>query len=166
MAAAKREVSVVSPYFVPRKSGIRFFSELQSRGVDVTIITNSLAANNQFTVHSGYSPARKPLLRAGVALYEVRPDAEVQGSEYVDNSGGRATLHTKAFIVDRERLFIGSFNFDPRSANINTEMGVFIDDPGLAAVIDALDDRPGSPPPPRIGLLGPGRPEARCTLGC
>jgi putative cardiolipin synthase len=132
MTAATREVMVVSPYFVPRKRGIEVLSDLRARGVDVTIITNSLAANNQFTVHSGYVPSRKPLLRAGVEIYEVRPDAEVRGTEYVDASEALTTLHTKAFIVDRERVFIGSFNFDPRSANINTEMGVIIDDPELA----------------------------------
>lgn len=132
LVAANRDVLVISPYFVPRKGGIEVFSEIRARGVDVTIITNSLAANNQFTVHSGYAPSRKPLLRNGIDIYEVRPDAEVRGTEYVDSSDARATLHTKAFIVDRERVFIGSFNFDPRSANINTEMGVIIDDPELA----------------------------------
>ncbi len=132
LRAAAREVLIVSPYFVPRKSGIEAFSNMQRRGVDVTIVTNSLAANNQFTVHGGYAPSRKPLLKNGVQIFEVRPDAEVLGTEYVDSDNGRATLHTKAFIVDRERVFIGSFNFDPRSANINTEMGVIINDANLA----------------------------------
>ena len=71
-------------------------------------------------------------MKNGVQIFEVRPDAEVLGTEYVDSDNGRATLHTKAFIVDRERVFIGSFNFDPRSANINTEMGVIINDANLA----------------------------------
>lgn len=132
LAGASREVEIISPYFVPRKTGIDAIAAIKQRGIDVTVITNSLAANNQFTVHSGYAPSRKPLLRLGVKLYEVRPDATVSGTEYVDSDEARATLHTKAFIVDRERTFIGSFNFDPRSANINTEMGVIIDDPGMA----------------------------------
>lgn len=123
---AKKEVLIISPYFVPRKSGVEFFSALQKSGVNVTIITNSLAANNQKTVHGGYAPSRKPLLEAGVKIYEVRPDAGVSGSEYVAGSAARATLHTKAFMVDRHDIFIGSFNFDPRSANINTELGVII----------------------------------------
>jgi putative cardiolipin synthase len=131
LKSAKKEVVIVSPYFVPLKSGIEGLSELQASGVDVTIITNSLAANNQFTVHSGYKPSRKPLLENGVKIYEVRPDAHVSGTEFVDASGAKATLHTKAFIVDREQVFIGSFNFDPRSANINTELGVIIHDPDL-----------------------------------
>lgn len=131
ITTAQDEVLIVSPYFVPRKGGIEALSQLQASGVDVTIVTNSLAANNQFTVHSGYAPSRKPLLKSSVEIYEVRPDAEVAGNEYVNSEGGRATLHTKAFIVDQRHVFIGSFNFDPRSANINTEMGVIIEDEEL-----------------------------------
>ena len=77
-------------------------------------------------------PARRPLLRAGVRLYEVRADAQISGSGHNANAGASATLHTKAFIVDRKELFIGSFNFDPRSVNLNTELGVLIRDPALA----------------------------------
>ena len=132
LGSATEEAIIVSPYFVPLKSGIEAISELQASGVDVTIITNSLAANNQFTVHSGYSPSRKPLLEAGVKIWEVRPDATVAGTEFIDASGAKATLHTKAFIVDRREIFIGSFNFDPRSANINTELGVVIKDPEMS----------------------------------
>jgi putative cardiolipin synthase len=134
LRSAEDELIIVSPYFVPRKSGIESIAETQKSGVDVTVITNSLAANNQFTVHAGYAPSRKPLLENGVKLYEMRPDADVAGAEFVAYSGARATLHTKAFIVDRKSVFIGSFNFDPRSININTEMGVIIHDPKLAAI--------------------------------
>jgi putative cardiolipin synthase len=127
LQSAQEEVIVVSPYFVPLKTGIRFFSELEARGVEVTIVTNSLAANNQVTVHGGYAPSRKPLLRSGVRIYEVRPDAEIAGSEIVAASGAKSTLHTKAFFVDGKKTFIGSFNFDPRSANLHTESGVLIE---------------------------------------
>jgi putative cardiolipin synthase len=91
-------------------------------------------------VHGGYAPSRKPLLRVGVKIYEVRPDAEVSGSEIVAASGAKSTLHTKAFIVDRKELFIGSFNFDPRSANINTELGVIIKSPEMAEVFAEIID--------------------------
>ena len=131
LSKTREEVIIVSPYFVPLKEGIKGLSELAARGIDVTVITNSLAANNQFTVHAGYKPARKPLVEAGVNILEVRPDAHIQGTEFVDATGATATLHTKAYIVDREQVFIGSFNFDPRSANLNTEMGVIIHDPDL-----------------------------------
>jgi len=132
LLSAKSEAIIISPYFVPRKSGIEAISELQRSGVDVTIVTNSLAANNQSSVHGGYAPSRKPLLKSGVKIYEVRPDADVSRTELVASSGAKATLHTKAFIIDRRELFIGSFNFDPRSANINTELGVIIRSPEMA----------------------------------
>jgi putative cardiolipin synthase len=138
--SAQRELIIISPYFVPLKSGIEGLAALEERGVEVTVITNSLAANNQFTVHGGYAPSRKPLLQAGVEIYEVRPDADVAGTEFVDATGAKATLHTKAYIVDDEHLFIGSFNFDPRSADLNTELGVIIHDPELAMIFAVLID--------------------------
>jgi putative cardiolipin synthase len=137
LLAAEQEALVISPYFVPRKSGIEGFSELAARGIDVIVVTNSLAANNQSTVHGGYAPSRKPLLRNGVRLYEVRADSDVAGSEVVATGDTRSTLHTKAFIVDEREIFIGSFNFDPRSANINTEMGVIIRSPDIASDLAA-----------------------------
>ncbi|MEL7451669.1 MAG: phospholipase D family protein [Pseudomonadota bacterium] len=144
LQSATTEAIVVSPYFVPRKSGVEWFVAMADRGVQVTIVTNSLAANNQFAVHGGYAPSRKPLLAGGVEIFEVRPDADVAGAEIVAASGAKATLHTKAFLVDNREVFIGSFNFDPRSANINTESGVIIRSPELAlafekGVREALD---------------------------
>ena len=146
ISGAQSEVVIVSPYFVPLKSGVAFLSELAARGVDVSVVTNSLAATNHSVVHSGYVPFRKSLLESGVKLYEVRPDAVVAGTERSGldlDRGGRgaaiATLHTKAFAVDRQHLFIGSFNWDPRSIDINTELGVIIDSPPLAgAAVERL----------------------------
>jgi putative cardiolipin synthase len=135
LLGAEREVLIVSPYFVPRKNGIQAFTDLHESGVEISVITNSLAANNQSSVHGGYAPARKPLLEEGIKLFEARPDIEVRGTEYIDASNARATLHTKAYVVDREHVFIGSFNFDPRSANLNTELGVIINDPELGGYI-------------------------------
>lgn len=132
LASAKDNVIVISPYFVPRKSGVEGFTALRNSGVDVTIVTNSLAANNQFSVHGGYAPSRKPLLENGIKIYEVRSDADVAGAELITYGGAKATLHTKAFLVDDREVFIGSFNFDPRSANINTESGVIIRSTKLA----------------------------------
>lgn len=136
LSGAEDEILLISPYFVPLRSGIDALARLEERGVDVIVVTNSLAANNQFAVHGGYAPSRKPLLRAGVELYEVRRDASFAGQELVAASGGKATLHTKAFAVDRREVFIGSFNFDPRSAYINTELGVIIRSPEMAAALD------------------------------
>lgn len=133
LSTVERELMIVSPYFVPQKELTQGLIDATNDGIEVSVLTNSLAANNQKTVHGGYAPSRKPLLKAGVILYEVRPDAQVAGTEFVDASSARATLHTKAYVLDRREVFIGSFNFDPRSAFINTEMGVLIDDPQLGA---------------------------------
>ncbi|GAB5414838.1 MAG: phospholipase D family protein [Congregibacter sp.] len=133
LATAEKEVILISPYFVPGEIGVKTLAEAQARGIQVTVVTNSLAANNQFTVHAGYAPRRKALLKAGVRLFEVRPDAQFSGQDLVAASSAKSTLHTKAFVVDDREMFIGSFNFDPRSANINTEVGVVIRSPELAA---------------------------------
>ena len=134
LKTATEEMILVSPYFVPLRSGITALSNVQKRGVDVKVITNSLSANNQFTVHGGYMPSRKPLLRNGVEIYEVRRDAHFSGQDLVAASGAKSTLHTKAYVIDRRELFVGSFNFDPRSANINTEMGVIIKSEEMASL--------------------------------
>ncbi len=132
LISAKKEIVIVSPYFVPRKTGIDGLIEIRRRGVEITIVTNSLAANNQAAVHGGYAPARKALLKEGIRIFEIRADARVSGSEIIATSSARATLHTKSFLVDRDKLFIGSFNFDPRSAYINTELGVIIESSEIA----------------------------------
>jgi putative cardiolipin synthase len=124
---------------------VEFLSELQTSGVQVNIITNSFAANNHAIVHSGYMPSRKPLLKAGVRIFEARADATVVGVDRGGSGAALATLHTKAFLIDRELLFLGSFNWDPRSVYINTELGVLIDSPDIGARVGrqldmALDD--------------------------
>jgi putative cardiolipin synthase len=139
--SAQEELLLVSPYFVPRKSGVEGFQKLRDEGLRVRVITNSLASTNHNIVHTGYAPSRKPLLKMGVELYEVRPDVPVRGSEKVGTVSAEGSLHTKAFIVDRQKLFVGSFNFDPRSANLNTELGVIIDSPEMAGpAVDWVDE--------------------------
>ena len=129
---AKNELIIISPYFVPRKRGIQLIKELRDAGIEVTIITNSLASTNHPVVHSGYAPSRVPLLKLGVKIYETKKDVIVPGVTRMESDDTEGTLHTKAFIVDREKVFIGSFNWDPRSVNINTEMGVIIESDVLA----------------------------------
>ncbi len=131
--SATEELIVVSPYFIPLKDTIDELIAIDQSGVRIIIVTNSLTANNHLLVHSGYAPIRKPLLRGGVEMFEARYDIEVAGSQYVATEKTLTTLHTKAFIVDREKIFVGSFNFDPRSAYINTESGVIIDSPEIVA---------------------------------
>jgi len=126
LGSAKKEIVIVSPYFVPRKAGEVSFKEVIDKGIKISVVTNSLAANNHATVHSGYVPSRKPLLEIGVDLYEVKANARLSGVDRGGNGAALATLHTKAYLVDDDTFFLGSFNFDPRSAYINTELGVII----------------------------------------
>jgi putative cardiolipin synthase len=130
IGSAQHKALLISPYFVPGDAGTRGFSRLSARGVQVGVLTNSLASNDVAAVHSGYMHYRKPLLEAGVQLYEMKPFDKGEKSSLFGSSG--ASLHTKAFIIDDSRGFVGSFNLDPRSAYLNTEMGVLFDDPVLA----------------------------------
>ena len=109
---------------------------MRARGVDVEVLTNSLAATDVLAVHSGYASHRKPLLQAGVVLYELKPGGTRDSSSLFGSSG--ASLHTKAFSVDGDTGFIGSFNMDPRSVSLNTEMGVLFRDADTAAALERV----------------------------
>lgn len=122
---ATSEVIVLSPYFVPGDDGVEFWGSIAAKGVRVMIITNSLAANNHTSVHSGYAKYRKNLIRAGVELYEARASAVSEASEGAEQAQSM-TMHTKAMLFDRERFFVGSLNLDPRSIEINSEMGMVV----------------------------------------
>ena len=124
---------LISPYFVPGKQGTRQLLELVRKGVDVRVVTNSLAANDVPAVHAGYARYRKPLLDGGVKLYELRAQGHPGTAGLFGSSG--ASLHTKAFVIDGHHGFIGSFNLDMRSATLNTEMGVLFDDAGLGSAL-------------------------------
>ena len=122
------EVLVISPYFVPGDVGLAFWRRLVEEGRRVVVLTNSLAANNHTAVHSAYRRYRKDLVRAGVELYEIRAYIGGSGSEK-----SALTLHTKAMMIDSRKLFVGSLNLDPRSIEINSEMGLVIDSEELVA---------------------------------
>ena len=129
-----KELDLISPYFVPGKAGTQAFADLAHKGVGVRILTNALEATDVAAVHAGYAKWRKPLLEAGVLLYESRRSWEAgDAREQPGRFGSSASsLHAKTFAVDDQRIFVGSFNFDPRSIELNTEMGLVIDSPALA----------------------------------
>lgn len=131
LQATRHKALLISPYFVPGDEGTEGFTALVARGATVGIVTNSLAANDVAAVHSGYMHYRAPLLRGGVHLYELKAHGGTDAGGLFGSSG--ASLHTKAFVLDDARGFVGSFNLDPRSAYLNTEMGVLFDDDVLAA---------------------------------
>jgi cardiolipin synthase C len=135
----KDELFIISPYFVPGDTGVDWLGGLVKRGVRVTVLTNSLAATDVGAVHAGYQRYRKPLLEAGVRLYELKPEAIEHEREKRAGgiTGSRASLHAKTFIFDRSAVFIGSLNLDPRSIQLNTEIGLVCESAPLA---ESLDD--------------------------
>lgn len=140
VSGADDEVLIVSPYFVPRREGVAFLSSLVRTGVRVLVITNSLASTNHASVHAAYGRYRKPLLRQGIELYEL---SSLAAGSALPTRQLRLTLHSKVAVVDRRDVFVGSFNLDPRSLFINTEMGLGVDAPSLAedmaaAILEAL----------------------------
>lgn len=130
LKTARRKALLISPYFVPGDTGTAGLADLARPGTEVGVVTNSLAANDVPAVHSGYARYRESLLEHGVHLYEMKSRGHPATVSLFGSSG--ASLHTKAFVVDDMRGFVGSFNLDPRSADLNTEMGVLFEDPAIA----------------------------------
>ncbi|GIU29733.1 phosphatidylserine/phosphatidylglycerophosphate/cardiolipin synthase family protein [Shewanella sp. MBTL60-007] len=136
---AEKEVFIISPYFVPTREGTQNIIEAARAGIDITILTNSLAATDVIAVHAGYRQYRQPLLEAGVKIYEVKANPEQKKASSWTGSS-KSSLHAKTFITDKQSTFVGSFNFDPRSAWLNTEMGLIIDNEQLAGeVVDGIE---------------------------
>ncbi len=146
IAAAKRDVRVEAAYFVPREPAIETLGELGRRGVKVRVLTNALVGNDVVAAQAGYSKRRSEVIRAGVELRELRPDAPAMLSQVSPQArNSRAALHTKAFVVDGETSFVGSFNLDPRSADINSEFGILVRSPAFAKQVEAFLDQGARP---------------------
>ncbi len=142
----EQSVDIVSAYFVPEKKGAERLKNLSADGVKVRVLTNSFQANDVPLVHAFYSKYRQDLLEHDVQLYEFlsRPDAEnlnTNTKELAEKSKvslkglSRSSLHAKLMAIDEKQVFIGSFNFDPRSAYLNTEIGVLLNSPRLAKAV-------------------------------
>lgn len=132
--AIKKELIIISPYFVPGDEGVAFFKRLTDKGVSVKILTNSLSSNDVGIVHAGYSNYRRTLLRNGVELYEM--NKKLTRAQRKDKKGvgvsSKASLHAKVFVLDREQVFIGSLNLDPRSFYENSEIGLVLNSTEIA----------------------------------
>ena len=135
----EQELLIESAYFVPGRAYVPRYAELVDRGVRVRVLTNSLASNDVLAAHAGHAEFREDLLDAGVEIYEMRDDAGTVKQEVLA-AGSRAGLHTKAAVFDNDSIFVGSFNFDPRSGFLNTEAGVYVESPELAAELKAFMD--------------------------
>ncbi len=137
---AQGEVVVVSPYFVPGEKLVTFFGELVAQGIRVRILTNSLAANDVGLVHAGYIRYREALIRSGVEMYEFKPSPNqiTRNKKWIGSSA--ASLHAKTMGSAHSRVFVGSFNLDPRSIALNTEMGILIENEAVATQLhDTFD---------------------------
>jgi putative cardiolipin synthase len=143
---ANEELLVTNAYIIPGQPAIDIISEMTGRGVKVRILTNSLASHDVPAVNSHYRDWRDDFINAGAELYELRADAAIKPLVDVPPvEGGFVGLHTKAVVIDREYVFIGSMNLDPRSVAINTEAGAIVRSPGLAAELAAVMDRDMAP---------------------
>ncbi len=145
LANARSRIDLVSGYFVPGNRGADLLEGLARQGVRTRIVTNSLQVTDVPVVHAGYAPYRKDLLRSGALLFEAKPQAEHQGEMRILGqtrfSGGGESVHAKTFAIDGRTFFVGSFNLDPRSAQLNCEMGFLVNSSELAAGLAAVLDK-------------------------
>ena len=152
LATAEREVLIQSPYLVLSEPAFALFRELRARGVQIRISTNSLASTDNLQAFSGYLDLREELLAAGIEVFEYKPDPEVQAEIMARYAVPRATtpvfaVHAKTLVVDRRVVYVGTYNLDPRSENLNTEAGVVIHNEALAATLERtveIDMRPAN----------------------
>jgi putative cardiolipin synthase len=141
MSAARAEVSIASPYFVPGPGGLALMQQAVERGIDIAVMTNSLGATDEPLAYRGYRRYRLAMLKMGVRLAELRP---VHGESHRSSDAARSSvgrLHAKLAIVDQRWLLVGSLNMDRRSSRLNTELALAIDSPALAGEAAALLQR-------------------------
>lgn len=136
VASAKEDILIQSPYLVMSSKARALFKQALARGVRVRINTNSLASTDNLQAFSGYRNHRCQLLKMGIAVYEFKPDT-ANRQKLTARAGMLATplvfaLHAKTLVVDGESTYIGTFNLDPRSENLNKEVGVVVRDPVFA----------------------------------
>lgn len=131
---AENDLIIISPYFVPNEAFTDYLAKKIASGVRVRIVTNSLAANDVSIVHAGYMNHREALLKGGVELYEVKAyqDKRVKKARGWSSGSSRSSLHAKSIAFDKTYIFVGSFNLDPRSVALNTELGVYFAGPEFA----------------------------------
>ncbi|KPP90129.1 phosphatidylserine/phosphatidylglycerophosphate/cardiolipin synthase family protein [Erythrobacter sp. HL-111] len=140
LTGVEHSLDLVSPYFVPGERGMAEFVRLAGRGVRLRVLTNSLAANDVALVHAGYRKYRRRLLEAGIELFELKREASPMARRSDAGALGSrgSSLHAKTFAADGRTVFVGSFNFDPRSVWLNTESGLVIESEAIAHELSRL----------------------------
>jgi cardiolipin synthase C len=158
VGSVQRELLMITPYLVPAKGELRLLVDRRAHDVRVAILTNSLQSAPELSAHAGYMHYRPTLLHEGIELYEVRPDPEkVKGSGQSARISryGNYALHGKLIVFDRQRMYIGSMNFDRRSRYLNTEIGLIINSPELSSQTVARFDSMTQPASAYHVLLSP-----------
>ncbi len=144
---ANNELLMATPYFVPGNKGVHWLKNKKIQGVDIKILTNSLAATDVIAVHAGYKKYRRQLIAADINLFELKPTARPSQSrtnKLIEGSR-HASLHAKYMVVDQQYVFVGSANIDPRSECLNTEIGIMVNSKELAKQTIELFNRSTSP---------------------
>jgi putative cardiolipin synthase len=152
--AAKSEVLLVSPYFIPGSTGLAAMREAITHSVRLTVMTNSIATTDEPLVHFGYARYRRAMLKMGVTLYELMPPDGRKSDALGELHASLGRLHAKLAVVDNRFLFIGSMNMDGRSARWNTEVGLVIDSPELADEVASLLRRDRLPSSYKLRIAG------------
>ena len=134
---AKEQIVIQSPYLVMSSQAKKLFKQAIKRGVSVRINTNSLASTDNIPAFSGYRNQRDELIKMGVEIFEYKPDPQIKQRLFrhvalANSKPPIFAIHAKSMVVDAKTLYIGTFNFDPRSQNLNTEVGVIVQDEALA----------------------------------
>jgi len=131
---AENELLIASPYFVPGATGLQWLKNKQQNGLQIKILTNSLAATDVIAVHAGYKKYRKQLIKVGIDLFELKTTAQHlrEKTKKLIKGISNSSLHAKYIVVDQRYVFIGSANIDPRSKALNTEIGIMVDSKELA----------------------------------
>ncbi|WP_326543373.1 phospholipase D family protein [Pseudorhodoferax sp.] len=140
MHQARKRIKIVSPYFIPSDASVQALAYARRSGVDVVLVTNSLASTDEPFVYFAYWSRLKALLRAGVQVLELSPSLSVERHRMGLFGHRQGALHMKNAVVDNREVFLGSLNLDPRSAKLNTELGLIIHSEEMAAQLNAFAD--------------------------
>lgn len=161
--AASQELLLISPYFILSEDGLATLGAIARRGVKVRILTNSLASADYIPLaHAGYARQRLRLLAAGLELYEMRPERNATSRSHQVGSTSGTYLHTKAIVIDRQQVVVGSMNLDPRSRLSNTEVGVLVKSQTLGNTLGTLFDEAVVPSRAfKLSVSNPGEPHPR-----
>lgn len=133
--SVEKSIVIINPYFVPNEHVMEKIKQMREEGIEIYILTNSLATNDAIPVYSEYSRYQKALLKLGVHLYEVNPHAVeyiFKSHKYTKLRFPKTSLHAKSMIIDGKYFVIGSFNLDPRSDKVNTEVVALIESKQLS----------------------------------